>query len=327
MNWWRRLRERDRLERELSAELADHVERHVADLVAAGVAEPEARRRAHLALGGVEQVKEECRDVRGTRWLEEFSSDLRYAGRGLLQKPAFAAVAILSLALGIGANTALFSIVDSLIRRSLPVREPERLVLLENGGTNPIWDRSGIGSTSCSTGPPRGPGRASISRREAKRSPSMASSSAARSSRSSACPPGWAGRSFLGRPAPFRGRPSGRRPRRRILETALRGRSRSRGADAPARSRGVHDHRRRAAGVLRAGSRDRSTSRCRSRPTRSCSLSTMFSTTGAPGGSKSLHGGRTGRPWPRRPTRCGRYRRPSEPRPFPSPDARRSPNT
>ena len=143
MSWWRRLslRERRRLERELSAELADHVERHVADLVAAGVAEPEARRRAQLALGGVEQVKEACRDERGTRWLEEFASDLGYAGRGLLQRPAFAAVALLSLALGIGANTALFSIVDSLIRRSLPVREPERLVLLAGYWTNPLWEQ------------------------------------------------------------------------------------------------------------------------------------------------------------------------------------------
>jgi len=141
MSWWRRLGDRGRLERELSAELADHIERHVADLVAAGVGESEARRRARLALGGVEQVKEACRDERGTRWLEDFSSDLRYAGRGLRQRPAFAAVAVLSLALGIGANTALFSIVDSLMRRSLPVREPERLVLLEGEWTNPIWEQ------------------------------------------------------------------------------------------------------------------------------------------------------------------------------------------
>jgi putative ABC transport system permease protein len=141
MSWWRRLRDRQRLERELSAELADHIERHVADLVAAGVAEPEARRRAQLALGGVEQVTEACRDERGTRWLEDFSSDLRYAWRGLLQRPVFAVVAVFSLALGIGANTALFSIVDSLIRRSLPVREPERLVLLEGYWTNPLWEQ------------------------------------------------------------------------------------------------------------------------------------------------------------------------------------------
>ena len=67
---------RRRLERELSAELADHIERHVADLVAAGVAEPEARRRARLALGGVEQMKEACRDERGTRWLLVAASEL-----------------------------------------------------------------------------------------------------------------------------------------------------------------------------------------------------------------------------------------------------------
>jgi len=141
MSWWRRFHDRRRLERELSAELSDHVERHVADLVGTGIPEPEARRRARLALGGVEQVKEACRDERGTRWLEDLSSDLRLAGRGLLRRPAFAAVSVLSLALGIGANTALYSIVDGLIRRPLPVREPERLVLLEGGSTNAIWEQ------------------------------------------------------------------------------------------------------------------------------------------------------------------------------------------
>jgi predicted permease len=141
MSWWQRLRQRDRLEAELSAELADHIERQVADLVASGVPEAEARRQAKLALGP-EGTAEACRDARGTRWLDELGADLRYGWRGLRQRPAFAAVAVLSLALGIGANSALFSIVDSLIRKSLPVRDPESLVRLDGGSwTNPIWEQ------------------------------------------------------------------------------------------------------------------------------------------------------------------------------------------
>jgi predicted permease len=138
---WRRLWRRSHLERELEAELRDHLERQVADYVAEGMPEPEARRRAALELGGLESVKEACRDARGTRWADELAHDLRYAARGLRQSPAFAVVAVLSLALGIGANTAIFSIVESVLLRALPVRDPERLVRLEGGSwTNPIWE-------------------------------------------------------------------------------------------------------------------------------------------------------------------------------------------
>jgi len=128
MSWWRRLRDRDRLERELSSELADHVERHVADLVATGIDESEARRRAHLAVGGVEQVKEACRDARGTRWLENAASDLRFAARSLAKNPGFAALTISTLALGIGANTAIFTAVHAVLIERLPFHDPGRLV-------------------------------------------------------------------------------------------------------------------------------------------------------------------------------------------------------
>ena len=76
MTRWRRLLQRDRVERQLDAELRDHFERMVADYVQAGMTEPEARRRARLAFGGMEQVKEDCRDVRGTRWLDEIAQDV-----------------------------------------------------------------------------------------------------------------------------------------------------------------------------------------------------------------------------------------------------------
>jgi hypothetical protein len=136
-----RLLRRRRLEAQLDAELRDHLERQVADYVRDGLSEAEARRPAQLALGGLEQVKEACRDARGTQLLEDLGQDLRYGLRVLRKIPVFTAVAVLSLALGIGANTAIFTLVDSLVLRSLPVREPERLVRLEGGAwSNPIWE-------------------------------------------------------------------------------------------------------------------------------------------------------------------------------------------
>ncbi len=142
MTWWRRLFSRDRLDSELDRELSDHIDRQVAEFVRGGMTEGEARRRARLSFGGDVQIAEACRDARGTRWVEEIVQDIRYSIRILLRSPAFALVAILSLALGIGANTAIFSIVNSLLLRSLPVRAPEQLVILEGGSwTNPIWEQ------------------------------------------------------------------------------------------------------------------------------------------------------------------------------------------
>ena len=136
MSWWTRLLRRSRLESQLDAELRDHIDRQVAANVAAGMSEPDARRRAQIEFGGVEQVKELCRDVRGTRWIEEFAQDVRYGCRILRKSPAFTLAAVASLALGIGANTAIFSLIDAVILRSLAVREPEHLVeLLTHPGT------------------------------------------------------------------------------------------------------------------------------------------------------------------------------------------------
>jgi putative ABC transport system permease protein len=142
MSWWGRLLGRRKLEMQLDAELRDHVERQVADLVRAGVSEGEARRRARASFGGLDQAKEYCRDARGTRWLEDMVQDLAYGLRVLRRSPTFKVVAVLSLALGIGANTAIFTLVNGLLLRSLPVREPERLVMLKNGDwTHPIWEQ------------------------------------------------------------------------------------------------------------------------------------------------------------------------------------------
>jgi putative ABC transport system permease protein len=142
VTWWRRLISRRRLETDLDRELRDHLERQVADFVREGMTESEARRRAALMFGGVEGIKESCRDARGTRWLIDLADDVRYSLRVFAHSPGFVVVSVLSLALGIGANTAIFSIVNSLLLRSLPVRDPRQLAILIHGSwTNPIWEQ------------------------------------------------------------------------------------------------------------------------------------------------------------------------------------------
>ena len=131
MSRWRWLRRRDRLEGELDRELRDHVERQVADHVRAGMAPREARRRARLDFGGLDQVKELCRDARGARWLDDLGRDLRYALRRQFtgRHSGVSVFAAAALALGIGAGTAMFSVLDAVVLQPLPFPQEDRLVV------------------------------------------------------------------------------------------------------------------------------------------------------------------------------------------------------
>jgi hypothetical protein len=128
MMWLRRLinrDRRDRLESQLDAELRDHFDRLVADFRAQGRSRLEAHRLARLEFGGIDQVKEACRDARGTRWVDETIQDVHYGLRGFRKNPGFTCV---TLAIGTGASLAIFNVVDALLMRPLPVANAHELV-------------------------------------------------------------------------------------------------------------------------------------------------------------------------------------------------------
>jgi predicted permease len=128
---WLRLRH---LEQDLGRELQYHIDRRIDDLTHSGLSEAEARRQVTLEIGGVTQLREEVRDVWLTRWVRDFAYDLRFSARSFRRSPLFTATAVLSFALGIGATTAIYSLVDQVVLHALPVREPQRLVVFDWNG-------------------------------------------------------------------------------------------------------------------------------------------------------------------------------------------------
>src|SRR5687768_10543734 len=137
--WLRRLFRGPLLERQLDAELRDHVERLAADYVRRGMSETDARRNALISVGGVEQMKEQCRDVRRTLWVEEIGRDIAYTFRQLRRQPAFWSTVIITLVVGIATSTSMFAIVNGVLLRPLPYREPERLVSITDVGFRGVY--------------------------------------------------------------------------------------------------------------------------------------------------------------------------------------------
>ncbi len=130
-SWFRSILQRSRSEREMDAELLFHIEAYAEDLVRNGVARVEALRRSRIEFGGLERAKEECRDARGMTRIAGFLQDLRFGLRILRKNPSFAAIAVLTLGFGIGATTAIFSVVNAVLLKPLAIEDPSRAVFLQ----------------------------------------------------------------------------------------------------------------------------------------------------------------------------------------------------
>ena len=130
-SWIRAMAHRTRLESDMDAELRFHMETYAKDMQRQGVANEEAMRRAKLEFGGMESAKEECREARGVNLLDSLVRDVRYGLRSLRKDSSFTLVAVLTLGLGIGASTAIFSVVENVLVEPFPSPDANRMLTLE----------------------------------------------------------------------------------------------------------------------------------------------------------------------------------------------------
>src|SRR6266436_8847390 len=148
VNWFHKLRlqlrallHKRKLDADMAEEMRGHIEMRTRENIEAGMSAEEARYAAMRQFGWVDNIKETCREQRGVTWLEHLIQDLRYGARMLRKNPGFSAVAVLTLALGIGANTAIFSVVNAILLRPLPYTDPNRLVAVCESNPRLGWDQ------------------------------------------------------------------------------------------------------------------------------------------------------------------------------------------
>jgi putative ABC transport system permease protein len=138
MSWWPRLGKREEAERHLDAELQYHIESAAADNISAGMSEREARRQVRLEFGGIEQVKEECRDARGMIFVDDLLRDLRHAIRSLRRSPGFTLTAIATLAIGIGVNATVFTVTNTVLFKGFPLVDRNDRILYISAGRGSV---------------------------------------------------------------------------------------------------------------------------------------------------------------------------------------------